>query len=227
VAGRTEHRSQPGSKPSTLAAIIMTDNELIEKLKSIVGQSIVDVSYIQTKFHYPNPNGLPQGDWTNVSPDLFLLHSPEWQIKFSDGQTLFVSGQQLTDENYASRFSFSDTTKTTEHNTVLIIPKAFKWLDILNKPVTKFRLWQRIIKSSKFLGQEFNLRYQDYFQIIELVCVDKIFSLTIMDGDLGGITFYPTGYFGNRVGVFFDKMICSSHTVNDLTMRVTATYKFH
>ena len=173
----------------------MTDNELIEKLKSIVGQSIVDVSYIQTKFHF-NLDGYAQGDWTNVSPDLFVLHSPEWQIKLSGGQTLSFSGEQLTEENFASKFSIADTTKTKQDDTVLNIPKAFKWLDILNKPITKFRLWKRIIKSSKVLGHEFNLQYQDYFQIIDLICGDTVFSLTIMSGDIGDMTFYPNRCFG-------------------------------
>ena len=203
----------------------MTDNELIEKLKSLVGQSIVDVSYIQTKFHYTHPDGFAQGDWTNVSPDLFVLHSPEWQIKFSGGQTLFFSAKQLTDENFASKFSIADTTKATKDDNILDIPNAFKWLDILNKPITKFRLWKRIIKSSKFLGHEFNLKYQDFFQIIDLLCGDTIFSLTIMSGDIGDMTFYPTGALGDRVGVFFNKTVCTSHTVYDLTMRMAATYK--
>jgi len=203
----------------------MTDHELIEKFKSIVGQSIVDISYIQPQFHYPHPDGFPQGDWTNVNPDLFVLHSPEWQIKFSGEQTLFVSGQQLTDENFASKFSISDTTKKAQDDTILNIPKAFKWLDILGKPITKFRLWKRIIKSSKLLGHEYNLQYQDYFQIIELVCGDTIFSLTLMSGDIGQMTFYPTGALGENVGIFFNKTVCTSHTVYDLTMRVAATYK--
>jgi hypothetical protein len=202
----------------------MTDDELINKLNSIVGQSIVGVSYLQTKFHYAI-DGFAQGDWTNVNPDLFVLHSPEWQIKLSGGQTLFVAGQQLTDENFASKFSISDKTKSTHDDTALNIPKAFKWLDILNKPITKFRLWKRIIKSSNFLGHEFNLKYQDHFQIIDLVCGDTVFSLTIMSGDIGDMTFYPTGALGDRVGVFFNKTVCTLHTVYDLTMRVAATYK--
>ena len=203
----------------------MTDNELIEKLKSIVGQSIVNVSYIQTKFHYQNPGSFAQGDWTNVSSDLFVLHSPEWQIKLSGGFSLFVTGEQLTDENLASKFSFSCTTKATQDDKVLNIPKAFKWLDILDKPITKFRLWQRIVKSSKFLGQEYNLQYQDHFKIIELLCGDTIFSLTTMSGDIGDMTFYPTGALGDRIGVVFNKAVCTSHTVYDLTMRMALTYK--
>ena len=203
----------------------MTDKELIENLKSIVGQSIVDVSYIQTKFHYPNPDGFAQGDWTNISTDLFIPHSPEWQIQLSSGQILFISGQQLTDENFASKFCLSDMSKAKSDDTVLNIPKAFKWLDILNKPITKFRLWQRIIKSSRFLGHEFNLQFQDHFQIIDLVCGDTIFSLTLMSGDIGDMAFYPTGALGERVGVFFNKTVCTSHTVYDLTMRMATTYK--
>jgi hypothetical protein len=203
----------------------MTDNELIEKLKSLLGQSIVDVSYIQTKFHYPHPDGFAQADWTSVSPDLFVLHSPEWQLKLSGGQTLFFSAKQLTVENFASKFLIADTTKATQDDSILNIPNAYKWLDILNKPITKFRLWKRIIKSSKFLGHEFNLKYQDFFQIIDLMCDDTIFSLTIMSGDIGDMTFYPTGATGDRVGVFFNKTVCTSHKVYDLTMRVAATYK--
>lgn len=203
----------------------MTDNEIIEKLKSLVGQSILDVSYIQTKFHYPHLEGFAQGDWTNVSPDLFVLHSPEWQLKLSGGQTLYVSAKQLTDETFSSKFTLADTTKAAQEDTVLNTPKALKWLDILNKPIKKFRLWKRIIKSSKFLGHEFNLKYLDHFQITDLVCVDTIFSMTIMSGDIGDMTFYPTGALGERVGVFFNKTICTSHTVYDLTIRVAATYK--
>ena len=48
---------------------------------------------------------------------------------------------------------------------------------------------------------------QDFFQIIDLVCGDTIFSLTIMSGDIGDMTFYPTGALGDRVGVFFNKTV--------------------
>ena len=69
------------------------------------------------------------------------------------------------------------------------------------------------------------MKYQDFFQIIDLLCGDTIFSLTIMSGDIGDMTFYPTGALGDRVGVFFNKTVCSSHTVYDLTMKVATTYK--
>lgn len=202
----------------------MTDSELIEKLTSIVGQSIVDVSYIQTKFHF-KLDGYAQGDWTNINPDLFVLHSPEWQIKLSNGKTLFITGEQLSEENLASKFSIKDSTKMIMDDTVLNIPKAFKWLDILDNPITKFRLWKRIIRSSRVLGFEFNIQYQDYFQIVDLVCGNSIFSLTLMSGDIGDMVFYPTGYFGGRVGVLINKTVCTSHTVYDLTMRMASTYK--
>ncbi len=63
------------------------------------------------------------------------------------------------------------------------------------------------------------------FQIMELFCGGKTFSLTTMNGDLGEMTFYPTGYLGERIGVYFDKMVCSSHTTYDLTLRMAMTYK--
>src|SRR5690606_8046125 len=140
------------------------------------------------------------------------------------GQTLFISAQQLTEENFASKFNIRSMTKGRHDEKVLNIPRASKWLDILNKPINKFRLWQRIIKSSKVLGYEYNVQYQDHFQIIDLVCGDKMFSLTTMNGDIGDMTFYPTGYFGEKVGIFFNKTVCSSYTVYDLTMRMAVTY---
>src|SRR5690606_39713970 len=106
------------------------------------------------------------------------------------GQTLFISAQQLTEENFASKFNIRSMTKGRHDEKGLNIPRAFKWLGILNKPITKFRLWQRIIKSSKVLGYEYNVQYQDHFQIIDLVCDDKMFSLTTMNGDIGDMTFY-------------------------------------
>lgn len=203
----------------------MTDKELIKTLKSIVGFRIIGISYIQTKFHYPNSDGFAKGDWTKMNPDIFVLHSPEWQLKLSDGQSLFVSGQQLTDENFSSKFCINKTTKATQDDTVLNVPIAFEWLSILNKPITKFRLWHRVSKSPRFLGRKVNLGSRNHFKIIELVCDDIIFSLTLMSGDIGDMTFYPTGALGERVGVFFNKTICSSHTVYDLTMRMAPTYK--
>jgi hypothetical protein len=57
------------------------------------------------------------------------------------------------------------------------------------------------------------------------VCGDTIFSMTLMSGDIGDMAFYPTGALGDRVGVFFNKTVCTSHTVYDLTMRMASTYK--
>lgn len=202
----------------------MTDTELIERLKSIRGQTITGISYIRIKFHYPNP-GAAQGDWTNVHPDRFVLHSPEWQIKLGDGQALFISSEQIGEERLGSRFEIKSSTNATEKDTVLSIPKAFQWLEILDKPIKNFRLWQRVIKTPKFLYIEYKPQYQQHFQIIELICGDKKISLTLMDGDIGDSVFYPTGYLGDRVGVFFNKAVCTSHTVYDLTMRMASTYQ--
>jgi hypothetical protein len=164
-------------KHFNVSGYFMTDLELIEKLKLIVGHSIVDVSYIPTKFHYSTPDNLAQGDWTNVNPDLFVLHSREWQISLSTGETLFIASEQLSCENFASNFCIANGTKATEEDKVLNIPKAFKWLDILNKPIKKFVLWQRVTTSSKFLGQEYNLKYQDHFQLLNSYVETKHFRL--------------------------------------------------
>jgi len=80
----------------------MTNQELIEKLKSIVGQSIIDIRYIQSQFYYKAPH-TSQGDWTNVNPDLFVLHSPEWQFRLSSGQVLFFTAKQLSNDNFFAK----------------------------------------------------------------------------------------------------------------------------
>lgn len=204
----------------------MTDSELIEKLKSLIGQSIVEIHYIQTKFHYPHPKGFAQGDWTNVNPDLFVLHSPEWQLKLSNGQNVCFSAVQIREDNFASKIIIDNSTKKADNDTTLVIPNTFKWIEIFYKPITKFRLWKRLFKSSKLFNLEFNLQFQESFQIIELVCGDHKFCITSMDGDIGHTTFYPTGYLGDRLGVFIDKTVCESHTVYNLTTRMRLAYKF-
>lgn len=201
----------------------MTDNELINKLNSIVGQSISEICYAPTKFYYSNPNN-SQGNWTNVNPDLFVLHSPEWKMKLSSGQIIYFSAEQISEENFQSKFVINELTKKQEEDIELTIPIKFNWIEILDKPIKKFRLWQRVNSSSFFFGKEFNLKYQDHFQIIELFCGDKILGLTVLNGDIGSMTFYPTGCLGDRVGIFIDKTICSSLTVYDLTTKMGVTY---
>lgn len=192
----------------------MTNKELIEKLHSIKGQAITGVSYIKTV------------DWTNDIPNQFVLHSPEWQLSLSDGRSVFVSANRLEDSHLDCEFLISEVSKATQADDVLIAPNSFQWTEILNKPIRRFSLWQRVFSASKLLGKEFNYRFQEHVQIIELLCGNSRLSLTLMAGDIGQMTFYPTGYLGDNVGVFFDKTICTSHTVYDLTMRMKMTYAF-
>src|SRR5205085_5919757 len=96
----------------------------------------------------------------------------------------------------------ADTTNASKDDTILTIPRQFKWIEVNDKPIKKFRLWQRVISSSKFLGREYNLKYQNGYQIIELTFGGQTLGITTMNGDLGDLTFYPTGYLGERIGLF-------------------------
>jgi hypothetical protein len=199
---------------------------LIDKLNSINGLKIVEINYVLTKFHYPEPNNWAKGDWTKVHPDTFVLHGQEWQMKFSNGLIWYLTNPQgdLSTEPLKSNIMITDNSITKKDDKILKVPNDFYWKEILNNEIIGFRLWRRVISTSKILGFEINKKYQDNIQIIQLLFKNKSFAITTMDGDIGAQTFYPTGYLGDRLGVFFDKQIADSHSVYGLVMRMDKTY---
>jgi hypothetical protein len=198
----------------------MKDDDFISKLKKIIGLSIIEINYIESKFYHSEISG----NWTNVNPKEFVLHSPEWQLKLSNGETIYISASTEKRANLSSEIIIAEKSCLKEIN-VLKIENKFEWAEILNKPILKFRLWNRVIKSAKFLGSEFNVKLEKNFQIITLSFGGKTLSFTTMNGDFGEGVFYPTGYLSESIGVFLNKETCKSHTTYDLTMRMKITYE--
>jgi hypothetical protein len=192
----------------------MDDSNTIQTFTKLLGQTIVDIKYIETKFHY----GL-SGDWTTVNTDLFVLHSPEWEINLSNGQKWFLTNPQgdLTTEAAKSNITVSSSTIAKTDDKKHTAPNSFGWTSIIDKQITGIKFYKRVFKNKKFFGFDLKKTYQDNFQIIQFFCSGKTFSITTMDGDIGHMTFYPTGYLGDRLGFFFDKTIADSHTVYGLT----------
>lgn len=193
----------------------VNDKNTILTFSKLLGQIIVDIKYIETKFHY-NLNG----DWTTVNPDMFVLHSPEWEISLSNGQKWFLTNPQgdLTLEAAQSNITVSSSTIANTDDRIFKAPNTFSWSGILGQEINGIRFYKRVLKSKRFLGFEIGKTYQDNIQIIQFFCSGKTFSITTMDGDIGHHTFYPTGYLGDRLGFFFDKTISDSHTAYGLTI---------
>jgi len=212
--------------PSVRAHAGKDTNMLIENLNSIIGLQIVEINYVLTKFHYLKPNDWVQGDWTKVHPDTFVLHGQEWQIKFSNGLIWYLTNpvEDLVKEPIKSNITIADRSIAKNDNRLLKVPNDYYWKEILNIDIIRFKLWHRMTNSSKFLGFEFNKKYQDNIQIIQLMFKNKSFSITTMNGDIGEQTFYPTGYLGDRLGVFFDKQVADFHSVYGLEMKMNIAY---
>ena len=188
----------------------MDDSKTIETFSKLLGQTVVVIKYIETKFHY----GL-SGDWTNVNTDLFVLHSPEWEINLSNGQKWFLTNPQddFSIEAAKSNITVSMSTIAKADDKKHIAPNSFGWTSILDKQITGIKFYKRVIKNKRFFGLDLGKTYQDNIQIIQFICSDKTFYLTTMDGDIGHNTFYPTGYLSERLGFFFDKTIADTYTV--------------
>jgi|AVFP01.1.fsa_nt_gi hypothetical protein len=199
---------------------------LIDRLNTIIGLQIVEINYVLTKFHYPKPNDWAQGDWTKVHPDTFVLHGQEWQIKFSNGMTWYLTNPQgnFTNEPFKSNISIADRSIAKNDYKILKVPDDFYWKEILNIEIIGFKLWRRVTHTTKILGFEINKKYQDNIQIIQLLFTNKSFLISTMNGDIGEQTFYPTGYLGDRLGVFFDKQVADFHSVYGLEMKMDITY---
>jgi hypothetical protein len=195
----------------------MDDNTTIQWFQNLLGQSIIDIKYIETKFHYDF-----HGNWTNVDTDLFVLHSPEWEINLSNGQKFFLTNPQgdLRVEPSKSNITVNSSTIAKPYDKIHKVPNSFGWNNILGKEITTIKFYKRVIKSKGILNYEISKSYQDNIQIIEMFCTDNSFCLTTMNGDVGQMTFYPTGYLGERLGFFFDKTIVDNLTVKGLTMRM-------
>jgi len=199
---------------------------LIDRLNTIIGLQIVEINYVLTKFHYPKPNDWAQGDWTKVHPDTFVLHGQEWQIKFSNGMTWYLTNPQgaLTNEPFKSNITIADRSIAKNDDKILKVPDDYYWKEMLNIEIIGFKLLRRVTKSKKILGFVFNKKYQDSIQIIQLMFKNKSFSISTMNGDIGEQTFYPTGYLGDRLGVFFNKQITDSHSAYGLEMQMDVIY---
>jgi hypothetical protein len=192
----------------------MDDNNTIQIFTKLLGQSIVDIKYVATKFHYHLG-----GDWTNVNTDLFVLHSPEWEINLSNGQKWFLTNPQgdLTIEPAKSNITVNSSSIAKTDDKIHTAPNSFGWTFVFGQKITGVKFYKRVLKTKKFLGLEIGKAYQDNIQIVQFFCSGKTFSITTMDGDIGHMTFYPTGYLGDRLGFFFDKTIADSHTICGLT----------
>jgi len=199
---------------------------LIDSLNTIIGLQIVEINYVLTKFHYPKPNDWAQGDWTKVHPDTFVLHGQEWQIKFSNGLIWYLTNPQndLASEPIKSNITIANNSISKNDDKILQVPNDYYWKEILNIDIVGFKLWRRVNKTFKIFGFEINKIYQENIQILQLILKNKSFSITTMNGDIGEQTFYPTGYFGERLGVFFDKQVADFHSVYGLEMKMDVTY---
>jgi hypothetical protein len=161
-----------------------------------------------------------------VTTDSFVLHSPEWQVTFASGQKWFLTNpQDLTIEQAKSNITVNKSTIAKIGDKIHTVPNSFDWTSILHKKITGIEFYKRVLKNKKFLGLDLAKTYQDNIQIIQFFCAGKTFSITTMNGDIGQMTFYPTGYLGDRLGFFFGKTIADSHTVHGVTMIMEMTAK--
>ena len=192
----------------------MNDRNTIQTFAKLLGQTIVDIKYIETKFHYNL-----SGDWTTVNTDLFVLHSPEWEINLSNGQKWFMTNPQgdLTIDAAKSNITVNSSSIAKTDDKIHTAPNSFGWSNVFGQEIKAIKFYKRVTRTKSVLGFEIGKTYQDNIQIIQFFCSGKTFSITTMDGDIGQMTFYPTGYLGDRLGFFFDKTIADSHTVYELT----------
>ncbi|MFY7735075.1 MAG: hypothetical protein ACOVSR_16480 [Bacteroidia bacterium] len=193
----------------------MNDSQLMETFTNLLGQTIVDIKYLETKFYYNF-----SGDWSNVNTDLLVLHSPEWELYLSNGQKWYLVNTHaiLNSEPIKSGIEIGKTSFSSMNEVPNTVPNLFGWASVLNKKITGVKFYKRLIKNKKFLGFNIGKTYQENIQIVQLFCSSTSFCITVMDGDIGSSTFYPTGYLGNRIGFFFDKTIANSYTVYNITM---------
>ena len=193
----------------------MDENTVIQSFTNLLGQTIVDIKYIETKFHYDL-----SGNWTTVDTDLFVLQSPEWEINLSNGQKWFLTNPQsdFMTELVKSNITFNSSSIAKTDDKTYSAPNSFGWSKVFGQIITAIRFYKRVIKTKSILGFHFSKTYEDNIQIIQFYCSGKTFSITTMDGDIGQMTFYPTGYLGNKLGFFFGKTIAESHTDSGLTM---------
>ncbi|WP_028981036.1 hypothetical protein [Sporocytophaga myxococcoides] len=191
----------------------MKDRNTIHSFEKFLGKSISDIKYIETKFHYDI-----SGNWTNVNTDDFVLHSPEWEITFSNGEKWFVTNpfdnsDRLAIPNMLKLESFSIAKPDDKIHKV---PYEFGWKDILGQEIRGIRFYNVTIKTKKLFGFSSSKKYK-HIQIIEFFYTNHSFCITAMNGDIGHSNFYPTGVLSGKVGFFFNKTIVDNITVLGIT----------
>jgi hypothetical protein len=201
----------------------MRESVLIDTLYALIGKSITEVYYVKTKFYHDYLSG----DWSNVNPDLFVLHSPEWEFKLSDGSSWYLTNPQEDTVNapMKSNLTINQTTIRTSADEVLPVPDKFYWQKVIGQPIRSFRFWKQVVSSTKLFGIEVNKKYQEEVQIVELALPELVIGLTTMDGDMGQMTFYPRGFLGERIGIYFNKSIADLSVVHGVALRMEITYR--
>lgn len=193
----------------------MKDRNTIYSFEKFLGKSISEIKYIETKFHYDL-----SGDWTNVNTDDFVLHSPEWEITFSNGQKWYVTNPFNNSDGFSNpnMLKLESYSIAKPEDKIHKVPFEFGWKNIFGKKITGIRFYKVAVKTKKLFDFSLNKKYK-HIQIIQLYFTnDNTFCITVMDGDIGHFNFYPNGPLSGRVGLFFNKIIAEKITVPGITI---------
>ncbi|MGV6861338.1 MAG: hypothetical protein ACWA41_06175 [Putridiphycobacter sp.] len=187
----------------------MADINQIELLNGLIGLKIEQIKYVPTKFHYNL-----SGDWSDVSPETFLLHSPTWIWQFTNG-----TEYSIINDNGSVSFSTQEVKEDC-----LNVPKKYQWTEFIHKEIEGFRIWKQVKQSRALFGLLKKTEDLVNNQIIEFKIGNRNFCFTVMDGDIGDMTFYPRGTLGERIGVFFHKLIPETFVFSGMKTEMEIEY---
>ncbi|NJO03509.1 MAG: hypothetical protein HC880_19140 [Bacteroidia bacterium] len=154
-----------------------------------------------------------------LSKSLFL--AKEINFCFKDKRILIVSNEVTSQNDIKLTFNSTILKSNSEK-----IKSPENLMDVIKGTLKSYRVWRKIQNKKYNFGWFIKNRSFDNGTILELVVDENHIFVTNLSGDMGSLNFYVTGYMGENLGLFFNKLIINRIDYNDISIKLSSSRWF-